>query len=193
MMKSFPNILSWSRIVSAPVISVMYFFPGALSFVAFLLFVIAAVTDYVDGKLARDFGLTTPFGIFLDPVADKILVVVVLLTLVASPPADLDGTLLTVVAGLIILREVIQSSLRDWMAQAGNNKLVEVTFWSKLKTVLQLVALGWLLAYQPLVWLGYDWSWVAYVGFVLLTVSAVLGLITLFKFLMIAIASMDKQ
>lgn len=186
MIKSFPNILSWCRIVLAPVIAVAHFAPGYGPTVAWVLFIVAAVSDYLDGKIARDFSLSSPFGIFLDPVADKILVVVVLLTLVASAQTGVDRNLLTVFAALIILRELVQSSLRDWMAQAGRAAAVGVTYWSKLKTVLQLVGLGTLLAHSGLPPLGFVWPWVGPLGAVLIGVAAVLGVLTLVQFMRIA-------
>lgn len=188
MMQSFPNILSWARIVLAPIIVVTHFLPGYGPTVALVLFALAAITDYVDGKLARELNLQSAFGVFLDPVADKVLVVIVLMLLLASPHVGVDRNILIVLAALIILRELCQASLRDWMAQRGQSEAVGVSFLSKTKTVVQMIALGFLLAHSGIVPLGVNWSWVGPVGAVLLAIAAGLGIITFGQFVKIALS-----
>lgn len=189
MIKEIPNILSWSRVVLAPVVVVLHVAPGYAPVLAVLAFVVAAITDYVDGKLARDLQLSSPFGIFLDPVADKILVISVLLVLVAVDEPVAHRGLLVTLAAIIILREVVQSALRDWMAQAGRSTSVGVTFLSKAKTVVQMVALTTLLCSRGFNALGAPQPWVGPLGTVLLAVAAVLGVVTLIQFLQTAWAA----
>ena len=201
MNRSLPNIFTWSRIIMAPLIPVLYYAGSWWPFVALVVFIAAAVSDYIDGKLARDFGNGSPLGKFLDPVADKILVIIVLMTLVVEPEPVINRTLLAVLTTVVILREVIQSSLRDWMAQQGRAAAVGVTTMSKTKTALQLVALGFLVGYKAaalvVVAIGLP-PWVAvwlvaYVGVLLLVIAMVLGLTSMVQFLRIAFRPTPTQ
>ena len=198
MNKSLPNLLSWTRIVLAPVISVLYFLGDWEAFAALFIYIVAAVTDYLDGKLAREYVGTNRFGAFLDPVADKVLVVCVLLTLLADPDSVVDRRLLGVLAAIVILRELTQSALRDWMAQEGKSADVAVTTLSKTKTSLQMVSLGVLLSLSTISWLLRDFAsgellvtGVAWIGMAMLAVAAALGLVTLVGFLRVAFAKGD--
>jgi cardiolipin synthase (CMP-forming) len=142
---NLPNLLTWQRILAIPLLVAVYLVPWegwslqSRNVVATVIFVLAAVTDWVDGYLARRLGQQTPFGAFLDPVADKLLVCVALVMLL-----ELDRVA-SGVAAIIIGREIAISALREWMATIGARRSVAVSSVGKLKTVLQLVAIPLLL------------------------------------------------
>jgi CDP-diacylglycerol---glycerol-3-phosphate 3-phosphatidyltransferase len=115
-------------------------FRGA-SLTAALVFILAGLTDWLDGYLARRMNLTSAFGAFLDPVADKLMVAVTLFLLVQSHPGGWQGILLAVTASVIVGREISVSALREWMAEIGARSRVKVAFLGKLKTAMQMVAL----------------------------------------------------
>jgi CDP-diacylglycerol--glycerol-3-phosphate 3-phosphatidyltransferase len=132
-----------------------------------LVFSVAAVTDWLDGYLARKWGQVSPLGAFLDPVADKLMVAVSLLLLVQSEPTPA----LAIPAAVIIGREITISALREWMAEIGARAMVAVSMIGKFKTAVQMVAILLLIYAQPL------WGIPIYtVGFVLLYVAATLTL-----------------
>jgi CDP-diacylglycerol--glycerol-3-phosphate 3-phosphatidyltransferase len=136
---SWPDRLTLLRVGLIPVV-VLAHLAGA-AFVAALLFALAGVTDYVDGWLARKLDQSTPFGAFLDPVADKLMIVAVLVLL-----AGTAGSLwVTLPAVLIIGREVLVSALREWLAELGHRAVVAVSWLGKVKTTVQFVALTGLL------------------------------------------------
>ncbi|MGE0314860.1 MAG: CDP-diacylglycerol--glycerol-3-phosphate 3-phosphatidyltransferase [Lautropia sp.] len=145
MRVNLPNLLTWQRILAIPLLVAVYLVPwdgwgiASRNLVATIIFVLAAVTDWVDGYLARRLGQQTAFGAFLDPVADKLLVCVALVMLL-----DLQrvGAL---VASIIIGREIAISALREWMATMGARKSVAVSSVGKLKTGAQLTAIPLLL------------------------------------------------
>jgi CDP-diacylglycerol--glycerol-3-phosphate 3-phosphatidyltransferase len=147
---NLPNLLTWQRIVAIPLLVAVYLVPWegwsmhSRNIVATVIFVLAAVTDWVDGYLARRLGQQTPFGAFLDPVADKLLVCVALVMLL-----ELDRVA-SGVAAIIIGREIAISALREWMATIGARRSVAVSSLGKLKTVLQLVAIPLLLFHDRL-------------------------------------------
>lgn len=134
---NWANLATLCRIVLIPAILACYYAGYPLS--AGFLFVLASITDWLDGYLARKLNLTSEFGAFLDPVADKILVVVILIALVA----DQDGILWPAI--IIIGREILVSALREWMAARGQRGSVAVAFSGKLKTTVQLIAISCLL------------------------------------------------
>ena len=143
---NLPNLLTLLRIVLVPVFAVVYLMPGGAFYLwAGLLFGLAAFTDWLDGYLARKLGQTTRFGTFLDPVADKLIVVTALILLIGQH-ANLWLTLPGIV---IISREIFISALREWMAEMNRRGLVAVTRVSKVKTALQMVAIAVLLANPP--------------------------------------------
>ena len=134
--------MTWSRIVAIPLIIGVYYLNIDLqtkNLIATVLFVVFALTDWLDGYLARKLNQTSAFGAFLDPVADKILVCASLLILVHLTRVDVF------VALIIIGREIAISALREWMAQIGASKSVAVHMIGKLKTVAQMVAIPFLL------------------------------------------------
>jgi CDP-diacylglycerol--glycerol-3-phosphate 3-phosphatidyltransferase len=142
MQSNIPTLLTWARVVAIPLLVAVYFLPlpvFAQNLIATVLFTMAAITDWLDGWLARRWGQTSAFGAFLDPVADKLIVCVALVMLVDLGRVD------PVVAAIIIGRELTISALREWMAQMGARASVAVHSIGKLKTVAQLVAIPMLL------------------------------------------------
>jgi len=143
MFFTIPTLMTWTRIVAIPLIVGVYYFPGlapqAQNDIATVMFVLFAVTDWLDGYLARKLNQTSAFGAFLDPVADKFLVCASLLILVHMNRVHV------LVALIIIGREIAISSLREWMAQIGASKSVAVHMVGKLKTTVQMVAIPFLL------------------------------------------------
>ena len=143
MFFTIPTIMTWTRIVAIPLIVAVYYIPGltdaARNVLATVMFVVFAITDWLDGFLARKLNQTSAFGAFLDPVADKFLVCAALLILVHMNRVHV------LVALVIIGREIAISSLREWMAQIGASKSVAVHMVGKLKTTVQMVAIPFLL------------------------------------------------
>jgi len=133
---NWANLATYLRIMLIPVVITCFHstIPSANIWAA-ILFSIASLTDWLDGYLARKLNQGSDFGAFLDPVADKLLVTVVLIVLVTSYPVLLIAT------AVIISRELLISALREWMAGKGNRRVVEVAFSGKLKTTLQMIAI----------------------------------------------------
>jgi len=176
MFFSIPNIMTWTRIAAIPFI--VFIFDVPLDFetknaIATVLFVLFALTDWLDGFLARRLNQTSAFGAFLDPVADKFLVCASLLVLVDLGRVDV------IVALLIIGREIAISSLREWMALIGAAKSVAVNLLGKLKTTLQMVAIPFLLFDGTL------WGWIdtGIWGTVLIWLAAFLTIWSMFYYL----------
>ena len=175
---NLPNLLTLLRIVLVPVFALAYLAPGgALYLWAGLLFALAAFTDWLDGYLARRLGQTTRFGTFLDPVADKLIVVTALILLIGQH-ANLWLTLPGIV---IVSREIFISALREWMAEMNRRGLVAATRVSKVKTTLQMIAIAVLLANAP----DLRNLWVL-AGYVLLYVAAFMTLWSMCIYLMAA-------
>ena len=142
MFLTIPTLLTWARIASIPLIIGVYYLDwqvGTKNLVATTLFVLFALTDWLDGYLARKLNQTSAFGAFLDPVADKILICAALLVLLE------EGRVGAIVALIIIGREIAISALREWMAHIGASRSVAVHMLGKLKTVAQMVAIPFLL------------------------------------------------
>ncbi|MDO4248791.1 MAG: CDP-diacylglycerol--glycerol-3-phosphate 3-phosphatidyltransferase [Neisseria sp.] len=143
---NIPIFLTWMRILLIPVFTALFYLPHSwvsqqsINWLAALVFIIAAITDWFDGFLARLWKQTSDFGAFLDPVADKLMVAVALILLV-----KLDRTL-ALFAIIIIGREITISALREWMAQMGKRGSVAVATIGKLKTAAQMAAIVCLLA-----------------------------------------------
>ncbi len=145
MFLTIPTIMTWTRIAAIPLIVGVFYLPESFgsvaekNLIATVMFVVFALTDWLDGYLARRLNQTSAFGAFLDPVADKILVCASVLVLVHLNRAD-------VFVGLIIIgREIAISALREWMAQIGATKSVAVHMIGKVKTVVQMIAIPFLL------------------------------------------------
>lgn len=140
------NYLTLSRIAFIPFFAVFLYMPQDWTyFVSSLLFSIAAITDWLDGHLARKWGQETSFGAFLDPVADKLLVVVAMVLLIAKYPTPL----ITIACIVIIAREIIISALREWMAGQGKRDVVAVSSIGKWKTGMQITAVIMLCLFKP--------------------------------------------
>ena len=139
---NLPTWLTLFRVALLPVMVVVFYlpFPGH-NITAAIVFLLAAFTDWLDGYLARRMNLTSAFGAFLDPVADKLMVAVTLFLLVESHRGGWPGILMAVTAAVIVGREISVSALREWMAEIGMRATVKVAFIGKLKTVMQMVAL----------------------------------------------------
>ena len=175
---ALPNHLTWARIVAIPIFIGIFYLPDdwlgfqQKNLLSTVLFVGAAVTDLLDGYIARRYQLTTPFGAFLDPVADKLIVAAALILLVEL---DRVGA---VVAAIIIGREITISALREWMAKVGASRSVAVSMIGKVKTAAQMTAIPMLLYGAPL--FGIDVQWV---GTWLIYLAAVLTLWSMFYYL----------
>ncbi|MEY4562308.1 MAG: hypothetical protein RLZZ618_1585 [Pseudomonadota bacterium] len=167
MFFNIPTLLTWARIVAIPLIVGVFYLDLAeptRNLIATGLFIVVALTDWADGYLARKLNLTSSFGAFLDPVADKFLVCAALLVLVHL------GRLHALVALVIIGREIAISALREWMAQIGASRSVAVHMAGKLKTMVQMVAIPFLLYHGHVLGFIDTHLW----GTVLIYVSAVL-------------------
>ncbi|PIV36375.1 MAG: CDP-diacylglycerol--glycerol-3-phosphate 3-phosphatidyltransferase [Lysobacterales bacterium CG02_land_8_20_14_3_00_62_12] len=146
---TLPNMLTMFRIVLVPILVATFYLPfkGA-NLVAAGMFAVGAITDWLDGWIARRFGQTSAFGAFLDPVADKLTVTVTLFLLVQADPSPL----MAVICAIIVGREITISALREWMAEIGERSKVKVAGLGKIKTIVQMVAIVILLWRQP----GFD-------------------------------------
>ncbi|MBD9483924.1 CDP-diacylglycerol--glycerol-3-phosphate 3-phosphatidyltransferase [Pseudomonas sp. PDM14] len=174
---NIPNLLTVLRVLLIPVIILLFYLPFSWSYLAASgVFALAAVTDWFDGYLARRWEQSTPFGAFLDPVADKLMVAVALVLLVEEHA----NFWLTLPAAIIIGREIVVSALREWMAELGARAHVAVSNLGKWKTAAQMVALVILLANPPhmTVWVG--------LGFGLLIIAAALTLWSMLQYLLAA-------
>ena len=138
MQLTWPTILTLFRIALLPVMVGVFYagFHGA-NIAAAMIFLAAAITDWLDGFLARRYDQYSRFGAFLDPVADKLMVAVTLFLLVQENPTPL----LAIVSAIIVGREIAISALREWMAEIGARGLVKVAMLGKIKTVMQIVAI----------------------------------------------------
>jgi CDP-diacylglycerol--glycerol-3-phosphate 3-phosphatidyltransferase len=143
MFFNLPTLLTWARIVAIPLIVGVFYLDSLTraeqNFIATAMFIVFALTDWADGYLARKLNQTSAFGAFLDPVADKFLVCASLLVLVHMDRADVFAAL------IIIGREIAISSLREWMAIIGATKSVAVHMIGKVKTMVQMIAIPFLL------------------------------------------------
>lgn len=163
---NIPNLLTLLRLVLIPVCVAIYYVPADWAYmVTAILFTIAAITDWFDGYLARKWGQMTPFGAFLDPVADKLIVAAALVILVERH----ETFWLTIPSVVIIGREIVISALREWMAEMGKRSSVAVNMIGKIKTTVQMVAIIVLLSQAP----GTD---IAIIGLAALQFAAVLTL-----------------
>ena len=179
MTMTLPTKLTLIRIVMIPVFIVLFYIPlfGINNYLLTGLFILAGLTDWFDGYLARRFDMTSEFGAFLDPVADKLMVSVVLVLLVSVHP----GWLLAIPATVIIGRELTISALREWMANVGERTKVAVSIIGKFKTTAQMVAIGFLLFEDPI---G-DFPTLQ-IGYVLLYLAAVLTLWSMYLYIQAA-------
>lgn len=182
---NWANIATLSRIAMIPVVAAVYVSGAPNAYmIAAVLFAIASLTDWLDGYLARKLNQATDFGAFLDPVADKLLVAVVLILLVSS----YNSIWFVVPCAIIIARELLVSALREWMASRGLRDKVAVNFLGKLKTTAQMLALIALLASDPQVQ-GILWR----LGYGLLYTSAALSIWSMIEYFLGARASLSRS
>ena len=188
-MLSIPNILTLSRILAVPILVFLLWRPAPLDYaITFVLYCLVGITDYFDGYLARAWTSISRLGQFLDPIADKIMVAAVLVMLISSrkanPVPEIAGLHL-IPALVILLREIIVSGLREFLA--GLQVSVPVSALSKWKTTLQLVALGALILGGALP----EQPWVHLVGIICLWAAAALTLVTGYDYLRAGLRHMD--
>ena len=188
-MLSLPNLLTLSRILAVPILVFLLWKPSWWDYaITFILYCLVGITDYFDGYLARAQGTVSRLGVFLDPIADKIMVAAVIVMLVSSRDSSGEPVIHgfhIVPALVILLREIIVSGLREFLA--GLQISVPVSQLAKWKTTLQLVALGALI----LAGATPQWNWVHVVGLVSLWAAAALTLITGWDYLRVGIKHMD--
>jgi cardiolipin synthase len=188
-MLSLPNLLTLSRILAVPILVFLLWRPSPVDYaVTFVLYCIVGITDYLDGYLARAQGLTSRLGQFLDPIADKIMVAAVLMMLISSRKANPVPEIasLNIIAALIILlREIIVSGLREYLA--GLQVSVPVSALAKWKTTAQLIALGALILGGAVP----DQPWVHNLGIAFLWLAAALTLISGYDYLRTGLNHMD--
>lgn len=183
-MLTLPNLLTLSRIVAVPLLVGFLWWPGwaAGYAIAFALYCLMGITDYFDGYLARSNGTVSKLGIFLDPIADKIMVAAVILILVGT--RDIPGVHV-IPALVILLREIAVSGLREFLAQLQVS--VPVSQLAKWKTTLQLIALGGIILGGALP----EWVWIRTTGLAALWGAAVLTLVTGWDYLRVGLKHMD--
>lgn len=165
---NIPNAFTLFRILLIPVLVIVFYLPFSWTGIAAAaIFTIAAITDWFDGYLARKLDQATPFGAFLDPVADKLMVAVALVVLLERYP----HAWFTIPAMIIIGREIVISALREWMAEIGNRTSVAVSYVGKFKTTMQMIAIIILLTQTTVI----D-SRIEVLGFISLYLAATLTL-----------------
>ena len=160
------NFMTLLRVLLIPVFIAVYYSPLPYSYlISSGIFVLAAITDWADGYLARKLNQCTRFGAFLDPVADKLLVTVALVMLAAN----FSSPWFVIPAAVMVAREVLVSALREWMAENQARSNVAVAYIGKVKTTVQMIAIIVLLASNP-----EGWAWLWQLGFILIYVAAIL-------------------
>jgi len=179
------TILTLFRIAAIPVVVICFYssIPHARP-IAAILFGIAAITDMIDGWVARRYGQQSRFGEFLDPVADKLMVVIVLVMLVQAQSSLWED----IIAMIIIGREITISALREWMATVGERANVRVALSGKIKTTLQMFGIAFMVWQEPL--FGID---IYKLGYGLLIVAAVMTIYSMFVYLRAAWPSMKRD
>jgi CDP-diacylglycerol--glycerol-3-phosphate 3-phosphatidyltransferase/cardiolipin synthase len=178
-----PIFLTWLRILTIPLVIGVFYVPevwlssGNQNLIATSLFIAAAITDWLDGYLARRLNQTSAFGAFLDPVADKLMIAAALIVLVWLQRVD------AIIAVVIIGREIAVSAMREWMARIGQSKSVAVNFLGKIKTISQMIAVPMLLYHDRISVLSPQ-----RVGTWLIYLAAILTLVSMFYYLKLALA-----
>ena len=192
MLIHIPNLLTLFRVALIPVLVVMYFWPSAYREVIITAtFVLAALTDWLDGFIARRMNAATALGAFLDPVADKLIVSSALVLLV-SDRMVLDTVLhpmpFAVAVAIIIGREIVVSALREWMAELGERGVVAVAQLGKYKTIFQMVSISVLLYGKAIYGVP-----IFLIGEVLLYVTALLTLWSMVEYLRAALPYLREE
>jgi len=186
---NIPNLLTLLRILLIPVFVVTFYLPWSWANVlTTFIFGLAAITDLFDGYLARRWNQTSAFGAFLDPVADKLIVVVALVLIVQAHPNPHPSPWLAIPAAVIIGREITISALREWMAEIGQRAKVAVSIIGKIKTNAQMCALLMLLYHEPLFGLP-----IYEIGLLSLYVAAILTLWSMMVYLQAALPILLKN
>lgn len=186
---NLPNSLTWLRILLIPLFVAVFYLPDgwvpkhAINLTATAIFALAAITDWLDGWLARRLNQMSAFGAFLDPVADKLMVAAALIVLVDLDRADVDVSL------IIIGREIAISALREWMAKLGRSGKVAVSMIGKLKTTAQMIAILLLLYHDPI----FGWPITPIVGRWLLYLAAFLTLWSMLNYLHMAWKALKNE
>ena len=181
---NIPTLLTFTRIALTFIIVIIFYLPWEYSNIAcMVIFSIAGFTDWLDGHLARKMEQHTTFGAFLDPVADKLLVVLTLVIIIETE----SSIFMTIPAAIIIGRELVISALREWMASSGQRDVVAVSNLGKWKTGTQMVAIGCLLFSDDLLFLP-----VSTLGYVLLYIAAVITVVSMYQYLS-AVFSVNKD
>jgi cardiolipin synthase len=194
---NLPNLITWLRILMIPLLVGVYYMPHEWiadhhkNLVATAIFSVAAITDWLDGYLARTLNQTSSFGAFLDPVADKLMVATALIVLVWL------GRVEGFIAAIIIGREIAISALREWMAQIGRSKSVAVSFIGKVKTVSQMAAIILLLFHDRLFELNNNFGYFELnahaIGNFLIYVAAILTLWSMAYYLKMALPELTRE
>lgn len=191
MTLTIPTMITLLRILLIPVLVLFFYLPYHWSNLAcVIVFSLAGITDWLDGYLARAMNSTSRFGAFLDPVADKLMVAtaLVLLTQLHSRDYTASSIAFAISAAIIIGREISISALREWLALMGESSKVKVTFIGKLKTVMQMLAIGFLLYREPL-WI----IPVPLIGEWLLYTAAVLTIWSMIAYIRLALPAMREH
>jgi cardiolipin synthase len=186
MFLTVPTLLTWTRIIAIPLLVGVFYLGlehSVQNLVATVMFIVFALTDWLDGYLARRLNQASAFGAFLDPVADKFLVCASLLVLVHLQRADVF------VALIIIGREIAISALREWMAQIGASKSVAVHMLGKVKTTVQMIAIPFLL-FDGTLFGGID---TLFWGTLLIWVSAILTVWSMIYYLQKALPEIRRR
>lgn len=195
---NIPTMITWLRILLIPVFVVVFYLPtdpqrfGAIpahwvNVTATLIFAVAAITDWLDGYLARRLNQTSSFGAFLDPVADKLMVAAALIVLVEFERVG------AVIALIIIGREIAISALREWMAGAGQGSSVGVAMIGKVKTAVQMIAILFLLYWDPIQLGSLALFPTKILGQVLIAIAAFLTLLSMAYYLRAAMPKIRQK
>ena len=185
MKVTLPTAITLFRIVLIPLFVIVFYLPfGWANIAATCIFVVASLSDWVDGYLARSMQQESSFGAFLDPVADKLMVVVIIVLLVEAHPS----IYITLPSVVIIAREISISALREWMAQLGSSTTVKVSFIGKTKTVAQMLALGFMIFSEPLMGLP-----IYEIGLGIYYVAAILTIVSMIIYLRAAWPVINSQ
>ena len=171
MQVTLPTLVTLFRVALIPLFVLVFYLPFSwANIAATAIFAIASFSDWVDGNLARSMQLESSFGAFLDPVADKLMVVVIIILLVEANPS----IYITLPSVVIVAREISVSALREWMAQLGSSTTVKVSFIGKAKTVSQMFALGFMIFAEPFMGLP-----IFEIGLAIYYVAAILTIISM--------------
>lgn len=190
---NIPMVLTWARIAMIPLVIGIFYVPRSVlpshwvNVIATVTFVLAAITDALDGFLARRYdGWQTNLGAFLDPVADKLMVSAALVALVGLDRLEMS------IAMIIIGREITVSALREWMAQVGQSGRVKVNWFGKFKTIAQMTAIPLLLWWDNLTIFGVTLP-IASIGTVLIVIAAVLTIYSMYVYMRAASPAFEEK